>query len=94
MGGRHKWEGTKLTKRHESIAAWDSLDSREQELYAHMMAVYAGALSHADHQIGRVVDAVEELGELDNTLIIYIQGDNGASAEGSPQGHQVFTLPD
>ena len=50
------------------------------------MEVYAAALSHADHQIGRVVDAIEALGELDNTLVIYIQGDNGASAEGSRQG--------
>lgn len=51
-----------------------------------MMEVYAGALSHADHQFGRIIDAIEETGELDNTLIIYIQGDNGASAEGSAQG--------
>ena len=50
------------------------------------MEVYAAALSHCDHQTGRVVDAIEEMGELDNTLIIYIMGDNGASAEGSPQG--------
>ena len=78
--------GTELTERHESIAAWDSLDEREKELYAHMMAVYAAALSHADEQIGRVISAVEEMGELNNTLVIFIQGDNGASAEGSPQG--------
>ncbi len=51
-----------------------------------MMEVYAAALAHADHQIGRVIDAIDETGELDNTLVIYIQGDNGASAEGSPQG--------
>ena len=48
-----------------------------------MMEVYAGALSYADYQMGRVIDAIEDMGELDNTLIIYIQGDNGASAEGS-----------
>ena len=51
-----------------------------------MMEVYAAALAHADHHIGRVIDAVEATGELDNTLIVFIQGDNGASAEGSPQG--------
>ena len=51
-----------------------------------MMEVYAGALAHCDYQIGRVVDAVAQLGELDNTLIIYIQGDNGASSEGTLQG--------
>jgi arylsulfatase len=50
------------------------------------MEVYAAALSHADHHIGRVVDAIEEMGKLDNTLVIYIMGDNGASAEGTPQG--------
>ena len=51
-----------------------------------MMEVYAGALSHADFQIGRVIDAVADSGQLDNTMIIYIMGDNGASAEGSLQG--------
>ena len=51
-----------------------------------MMEVYAGALSHADFQIGRLIDAVGDSGQLDNTMIIYIMGDNGASAEGSLQG--------
>ncbi len=51
-----------------------------------MMEVYAAALAHADHQMGRIVDAIDQMGQLDNTLIIYIQGDNGASAEGSRQG--------
>jgi arylsulfatase len=51
-----------------------------------MMEVYAGALSHADSQIGRVLDAVQEAGQLDNTLVIFIMGDNGASAEGTLQG--------
>ncbi len=75
-----------LTERSEGIPAWDDMDARQKELYARMMEVYAGALSHADYQMGRIIDAIEEMGELDNTLIIYIQGDNGASAEGSPQG--------
>lgn len=79
-------QGTKLTKRSAGIRAWDSLNDKEKELYAHMMEVYAGALSHADHQFGKIIDAIEDIGELDNTLIIYIQGDNGASAEGSPDG--------
>jgi len=77
---------TKLTSRPKEIAAWDSLDADQKKLYAHMMAVYAAALSHADHQMGRIVDAIEEMGKLEDTLIIYIQGDNGASAEGTPQG--------
>jgi arylsulfatase len=76
----------KLTQRSEGIPAWDSLDADHKKVAAHMMEVYAAALSHADHQMGRVLDAVAELGELDNTLVIYIQGDNGASAEGGPNG--------
>ena len=77
---------TKLTPRPDSIPAWDSLDADHKKVYARMMEVYAAALSHADYQMGRVLDAIEKLGELDNTLVIYIQGDNGASAEGTPQG--------
>jgi arylsulfatase len=77
---------TKLTQRPKEIPAWDSLSSDQTRLYAHMMEVYAGALGHCDYQIGRVIDAVAATGELDNTLIIYIQGDNGASAEGTLQG--------
>jgi arylsulfatase len=76
----------KLTVRSEGIPDWESLDDRQKEVYAHMMEVYAGALAHADYQMGRIIEAIEEMGELDNTLIIYIQGDNGASAEGSAQG--------
>jgi arylsulfatase A-like enzyme len=77
---------TKLTERSPGIPAWDSLDTDHQKLYAHMMEVYAAALSYADNQMGRILDAIEDLGELDNTLVIYIQGDNGASAEGGQQG--------
>jgi arylsulfatase len=77
---------TQLTKRPEQIPAWESLSADQKRLYAHMMEVYAGALSYADNQIGRLVDAVEESGQLDNTLVIFIMGDNGASAEGSLQG--------
>jgi hypothetical protein len=62
------------------------LTADQKRLYAHMMEVYAGALSHADYQIGRVIDAVRESGQLDNTIIIYEMGDNGASAEGTMQG--------
>jgi arylsulfatase len=75
-----------LTKRPEQIPAWDSLSTDQKRLYARMMEVYAGALSHADHNIGRLLDAVEQSGQMDNTLIIFMMGDNGASAEGSLQG--------
>jgi arylsulfatase len=78
--------GTQLSKRPDQIPAWDSLSADQRRLYAHMMEVYAGALSYADFQIGRVLDAVKESGQLDNTLVIFIMGDNGASAEGSQQG--------
>jgi len=76
----------RLTPRPREIPAWDSLSGEQKKLCARMMEVYAAALSHADHQIGRVVQAIEDLGRLDNTLVIYIQGDNGASAEGRLNG--------
>jgi arylsulfatase len=77
---------TQLTKRPEQIPAWDSLSADQKRLYARMMEVYAGALSYADNQIGRLLSAVAESGQLDNTLVVFIMGDNGASAEGSLQG--------
>jgi len=79
-------QDTKLTERSAGIESWDSLDAEHKKVYAHMMEVYAGALSYCDTQMGRVLDAIEDMGELDNTLVIYIQGDNGASAEGGHQG--------
>ncbi len=79
-------QDAKLTERSAGIPAWDGLSADQKKLFARMMEVYAAALSHCDHQIGRILDTIEELGALDNTLVIYIQGDNGASAEGSAQG--------
>jgi arylsulfatase len=76
----------KLTPRAPGIPAWDSLNADQKKVYARMMEVYAAALAHADHQMGRILDVIEAQGELDNTLVVYIQGDNGASAEGGPQG--------
>jgi len=78
--------GTDLSKRPDQIPAWDSLSADQKRLYAHMMEVYAGALSYADNQIGRLLDDVEQSGQRDNTLVFFIMGDNGASAEGSLQG--------
>ncbi len=75
-----------LTPRPDNLPAWDSLDAKHKKLYARMMEVYAAFLAFTDHNIGRVIEAVEKTGELDNTLIIYIQGDNGGSAEGTLQG--------
>lgn len=68
------------------IPRWEKLSPEEKKLYAHQAEVYAAYLAYTDHEIGRVVKAVEEIGALDNTLIIYISGDNGASAEGSMHG--------
>ena len=77
---------TQLTARSPGIPAWDSLNAEQKQLYARMMEVYAGYLSQTDYNIGRVLEAIEQLGQLDNTLVIYIVGDNGASAEGTMQG--------
>jgi arylsulfatase A-like enzyme len=77
---------TKLTARSPGIPAWESLDPDQKKVYAHMMEVYAAALSYCDNQMGRILDAIDEMGQTDNTLVIYIQGDNGASAEGTEQG--------
>ena len=77
---------TQLTKRPKEIPAWESLSVDQKRLFAHMMEVYAGALSYADNQIGRVLDELQESGQLDNTLVFFIMGDNGASAEGTMQG--------
>lgn len=75
--------GTKLTPRPGEIPAWETLEPDRKRLYARMMEVYAAALSFCDHQIGRILDELEQLGQLDNTLIFFIMGDNGASAEGT-----------
>jgi arylsulfatase A-like enzyme len=79
-------QDAQLTERSPGIGAWDELDADHKKVYAHMMEVYAGALSYCDTEMSRILDAIEETGDLDNTLVIYIQGDNGASAEGGPQG--------
>ncbi len=65
---------------------WDTLTPEEKKLFIRQANVYAAYLAYTDHEIGRVIDAVEKMGKLDNTLIIYISGDNGSSAEGSPNG--------
>jgi arylsulfatase len=77
---------TKLTPRPSMLPAWNTLSPERRRVYAHMMEVYAASLSYADAQIGRVLDMLERTGQLDNTLVIYIQGDNGSSAEGAFQG--------
>ena len=78
--------GTQLTPRPKEIPAWDSLTADQKMVYSRMMEVYAGALAHADYQIGRVIQSLKDSGQYDNTVIIFIQGDNGASSEGTLQG--------
>ena len=75
-----------LTPRPDALPAWDSLSENEKTLYARQMEVYAGFQENADWNVGRLLDAVEEMGERDNTLVIYIFGDNGASLEGTLTG--------
>lgn len=65
---------------------WDDLTAEEQKLYIKQVEVFAAFAAYSDHEIGRVIQAVEDMGKLDNTLIIYINGDNGTSAEGGPLG--------
>ncbi len=77
--------GTKLSRHDPDVPKWDGLSADERRLYARMMEVFAGFLEHTDHQIGRILDFLEGLGELDNTLIMVIS-DNGSSAEGGPTG--------
>src|SRR5579864_7800382 len=68
------------------LKKWSDLSPDEKKLFARQMEVYAAYLAYTDYEIGRVVQAIEDMGKLDNTLIIYISGDNGSSAEGSPVG--------
>lgn len=78
--------GTKLTDRPEEIPSWDDYPDRYKPVARRLMEVFAGFLAHTDAQIHRVIQAVEDMGEMDNTLVIYITGDNGASAEGTIHG--------
>jgi arylsulfatase A-like enzyme len=75
-----------LTARHEEIPAWDDMPDELKPVLARQMEVYAGFLEHTDHHVGRLVDALDDLGVLEDTLVYYIIGDNGASAEGTTQG--------
>jgi arylsulfatase A-like enzyme len=79
-------ENAKLTPWPKELPQWDSLGLLEKKLFIRQADVYGAYLAYADNEIGRVIQAVEDLGELDNTLIIYIGGDNGASAEGMING--------
>jgi arylsulfatase A-like enzyme len=79
-------DNAKLTPWPKDLPDWDSLSADERKLFIKQADIYGAYLAYADHEIERVIQAVEDLGELDNTLIIYIGGDNGASAEGMLNG--------
>ena len=70
----------------EVLKPWDKLTADEKKLFIKQVEVFAAYAAYTDHEIGRVIQAVEDIGKLDNTLIIYINGDNGTSAEGGPLG--------
>jgi arylsulfatase A-like enzyme len=79
-------ENAKLTERSHGLPAWDSLNADQKKLYARMMEVFCAYGAHVDHHMGRIIDAVKQLPGADNTMFIYIAGDNGSSAEGGIEG--------
>jgi arylsulfatase len=79
-------ENTALTPWPDSLPKWDTLSADDKKMFARQAEVYAAYVAYTDHEIGRVIQEVDDQGKLDNTLIIYIEGDNGTSAEGSTLG--------
>jgi arylsulfatase A-like enzyme len=87
-------EDSTLTRRHDEIPAWDDMPAELKPVLIRQMEIYAGFLEQADYEVGRVVDAIDDLGVLGDTLVYYIIGDNGASAEGTVNGcfNELTTL--
>jgi len=79
-------KGTRLAPKPEAIPDWNTLTADEKRLFARQFEVFAAFLEMTDHEVGRLIKAVEETGQLDNTLIVYVAGDNGTSAEGGRNG--------
>jgi arylsulfatase A-like enzyme len=79
-------QNAQLTTRSQGIPAWDDQTAEQKKLFARQMEAFAGFAEHTDAEVGRLVQALEEMGELDNTLFLYVVGDNGCSAEGGPEG--------
>lgn len=79
-------KNAQLTPRPKEIPAWDAMNSDQKRLFERQMETFAGFAEHTDYEVGRLIDRLETIGELDNTLFFYIVGDNGASAEGGPEG--------
>jgi len=78
--------GTKLAPKPSAIKDWDTLSADEKRLFAHQAEVFAAFVEFTDHEVGRMLQAFEEVGEADNTLVFYIAGDNGTSGEGGQNG--------
>jgi len=78
--------GTKLAPKPEAIKDWARLSGDEKRLFARQMEIYAAYAEYTDTEIGRLVDALRDIGQLDDTLVVYILGDNGTSAEGGMNG--------
>ena len=79
-------QNTQLTAWPDDLKKWDTLTADEKKLFARQAEVFAGYAAYTDHEIGRVIQEVQDEGKLDDTLIIYISGDNGTSAEGTTVG--------
>ena len=79
-------KGTKLTPRVKEVPAWDDQSADAKKVYARLMENYAAYMAYTDHEVGRLITSLDESGELDNTLVMYVVGDNGASAEGGLEG--------
>ncbi len=87
-------QDAELTKRHAEIPAWDEMPAELKPVLSRQMEIYAGFLEQTDHHVGRLIDSLDDLGVLDDTLVYYIIGDNGASAEGTLKGcfNEMTTL--
>lgn len=79
-------KGTKLTPRSKDVPAWADQKPEAKKVYARLMENYAAYMAYTDHEVGRLIDSLQASGELDNTLVMYVVGDNGASAEGGLEG--------
>ncbi|WP_255326476.1 arylsulfatase [Sphingobium sp. EM0848] len=79
-------KGTQVSPRPEGIKGWSDLSPDQKRITARMMEVYAGMLAYQDNQFGRLLDELDRMGQTDNTMIVFIEGDNGAAAEGGPMG--------
>jgi arylsulfatase A-like enzyme len=87
-------QDAELTRRHDQIPGWHDMPAELHPVLARQMEIYAGFLEQTDHEVGRLIDAIDQLGALENTLVYYIIGDDGASAEGAPNGcfNEMCTL--